>query len=526
MNLDISLKNNIKCTINTTEHYNIAVPVDNQHHIIAPPCADHSHTSPASTSAQNNVTHFNTNAEDQANRRTTAFWLPPPTIAPIEIGGWVGAIDAGANVNVNNITLCCHGQTHTECIGHISTEKERPATKDVDVVDLAEGTTSSPQADLKLYNIPTPYNNVLYHAPAHLVPGVLLKMHFVRYKELVEEELVGFDELIFKPFVSQSNDKITQQMNELLFNNPHYNDDDIVLSTKGIKSALVELWGKYCVHQDNTTTTPTEQAFQAKIDLLSKDINNVTITQLLLSIPQSFHTFLTTFSSSALVLCTFLPQCHQLMTYYDKHSEHRQEQQVKKDLIHIQQEYHQKQFENVVDKKDLSFVLDYSGKNSPYLPAKLMLIIIALFTPQYILSDLPSLDREDDGGVVAAHKVFFLYQQQQHEQQQQQQPQHEALAVYNIFNNINPSIIQHTAPSSSQPTTPPRNIYNLDIKRTNTEICWFPNNFITSPTESTHLNKDSHSTLIMADLRCASIASDATLCTPIIYPVVDMKQQQ
>jgi arylformamidase len=52
------------------------------------------------------------------------FWAPPVEIWPVVAGDFVGDTTKGGPVNFKNITLNPHGNgTHTECVGHISTEK-------------------------------------------------------------------------------------------------------------------------------------------------------------------------------------------------------------------------------------------------------------------------------------------------------------------------------------------------------------------------------------------------------------------
>ncbi len=52
-----------------------------------------------------------------------AFYLPPVEIEPFRSGDFTGSIIAGGPCNVNNIFFNPHGNgTHTESVGHISTE--------------------------------------------------------------------------------------------------------------------------------------------------------------------------------------------------------------------------------------------------------------------------------------------------------------------------------------------------------------------------------------------------------------------
>ncbi len=52
------------------------------------------------------------------------YWAPPVEVWPVVAGDFVGDTTKGGAVNFKNITLNPHGNgTHTECVGHISTEK-------------------------------------------------------------------------------------------------------------------------------------------------------------------------------------------------------------------------------------------------------------------------------------------------------------------------------------------------------------------------------------------------------------------
>jgi len=52
-----------------------------------------------------------------------AWNLEAPQIEPVQLRDWVGKVSEGASVNFNNITFNPHAHgTHTECLGHISSE--------------------------------------------------------------------------------------------------------------------------------------------------------------------------------------------------------------------------------------------------------------------------------------------------------------------------------------------------------------------------------------------------------------------
>lgn len=52
-----------------------------------------------------------------------AWYLKEPKIEPVKDGEWIGKVSEGASVNFNNIAFNPHAHgTHTECIGHITSE--------------------------------------------------------------------------------------------------------------------------------------------------------------------------------------------------------------------------------------------------------------------------------------------------------------------------------------------------------------------------------------------------------------------
>ena len=56
----------------------------------------------------------------------TCFYAEQPSAAPITSGDFIGSVDAGAPVNFYSMKLVPHGNgTHTECIGHISSNFEK-----------------------------------------------------------------------------------------------------------------------------------------------------------------------------------------------------------------------------------------------------------------------------------------------------------------------------------------------------------------------------------------------------------------
>jgi kynurenine formamidase len=52
------------------------------------------------------------------------FWAPPMETSPVVAGDFIGSTEKGGPLNFLNVTLNPHGNgTHTECVGHIATEK-------------------------------------------------------------------------------------------------------------------------------------------------------------------------------------------------------------------------------------------------------------------------------------------------------------------------------------------------------------------------------------------------------------------
>lgn len=52
------------------------------------------------------------------------FWAPMPEFSPVRAGNFVGSTAEGGSVNFFNVKINPHGNgTHTECVGHIATER-------------------------------------------------------------------------------------------------------------------------------------------------------------------------------------------------------------------------------------------------------------------------------------------------------------------------------------------------------------------------------------------------------------------
>lgn len=60
---------------------------------------------------------------DPVGRRANAWYAPPFAAEPVRFGDFVGSVAEGGSVNFKNVQLNPHGNgTHTECVGHISSE--------------------------------------------------------------------------------------------------------------------------------------------------------------------------------------------------------------------------------------------------------------------------------------------------------------------------------------------------------------------------------------------------------------------
>lgn len=54
-----------------------------------------------------------------------AWYVGDPRIEPVIAPGFIGSVEAGSSVNFFNISFNPHGQgTHTECLGHVTAEKQ------------------------------------------------------------------------------------------------------------------------------------------------------------------------------------------------------------------------------------------------------------------------------------------------------------------------------------------------------------------------------------------------------------------
>jgi kynurenine formamidase len=57
------------------------------------------------------------------DKNPIAWYIEKPEIEPVKFGDWVGKVSEGSSTNFNNIFFNPHGHgTHTECLGHITSE--------------------------------------------------------------------------------------------------------------------------------------------------------------------------------------------------------------------------------------------------------------------------------------------------------------------------------------------------------------------------------------------------------------------
>ncbi len=77
----------------------------------------------------------------------TAWYVPPTKIEPVRMDDWEGSVTSGASVNFNNITFNPHGNgTHTECLGHITSEAQSVNQQLKKYFFLAEVISIEPEA--------------------------------------------------------------------------------------------------------------------------------------------------------------------------------------------------------------------------------------------------------------------------------------------------------------------------------------------------------------------------------------------
>ena len=98
-----------------------------------------------------------------------------------------------------------------------------------------------------------------------------------------------------------------------------------------------------------------------------------------------------------------------LITVYSRKTENGDRVVVRED---IEQALHPGEAEALIlrtmPNDDLKRKTNYSGANPPYIESEAMRYLVHCGI-EHFLTDLPSVDREEDGGALAAHKAFWKY---------------------------------------------------------------------------------------------------------------------
>jgi hypothetical protein len=406
---------------------------------------------PQAHNSETPPTRTNSISATPCNHSVEAFWLPAAKIEPIQIGNWVGSIESGANVNCNLISFCPHGcGTHTECFAHISSTD----------------------------------GSILDHTPLGPLPSIMLTLPFNTYDSLLQPQTLStsYHNLPLWDSVLDGDNKAIDSNTSYRFLNPEYQPDDVIV---GPCSKFNQNIGFIQSIQTILKTLQNAYQIESSFNPMTDISINTPIDQLIGLIPANLLLLLQHFSKM-LIIRTFLPQTMLLKRENDTMS-----------FIDAQNDILTKYLLNgpVVPDPQNSLTQSsnviYNNTNPPYIPSQVMHIICQLFRPQHIISDLPSLDRENDGGMVLSHKIHF----------------------YDLWDHSNPNSAK-------------RNIKNVNAlipskKHTNTELCWFP-----APVPSQNdivTDMSSNGTILLCDLRVAPIQSDASPSQPLLYPILKLK---
>lgn len=226
-------------------------------------------------------------------------------------------------------------------------------------------------------------------------------------------------------------------------------------------------------------------------------------------IPSEILTLLRQFSSSSsssstLILKTYLPQL-MLSNDYKTNPTGQSLVKIQRELLSSPQTINN---DNNNDNNNNTII--FNNTNPPYIPSQFMSILTQLFQPTHIVSDLPSLDREDDGGKVLSHKLHFLSLYPTTPTLLNKNDPQQPLKLFEELENC----YKHQEGDDNSTITPPS-----IPQRTNTELCWFP---LPSQQSSSQQSSSSLplSSLVLIDLRVAPIDSDASPSIPIIYPLL------
>jgi arylformamidase len=144
-----------------------------------------------------------------------AWYLDAPKIDPVKFGDWVGNVEAGADVNFNNIYFNPHAHgTHTECVGHI--------TK-------------------KVHSINENLKQFFFFAEVVTIPPENVKGDFVISKKLLQFALGNKkrDAIIIRT-MPNTKEKLSKQYSNT---NPPYllEDAAIYLKETGVKHLLIDV---------------------------------------------------------------------------------------------------------------------------------------------------------------------------------------------------------------------------------------------------------------------------------------------
>ena len=150
-----------------------------------------------------------------SNSNVNAWYLDAPKMDPVKFGDWVGNVEAGADVNFNNIMFNPHAHgTHTECVGHI--------TK-------------------KVHSINENLKQFFFFAEVVTIPPEKVKGDFVISKKLLQFALGNKkrDAIIIRT-MPNTKEKLSRQYSNT---NPTYllEDAAIYLKETGVKHLLVDV---------------------------------------------------------------------------------------------------------------------------------------------------------------------------------------------------------------------------------------------------------------------------------------------
>lgn len=151
------------------------------------------------------------NGEDNVS----AWYIDPPSIAPVRLDDWVGAVKEGGDVNFNTIKFNPHSHcTHTETAGHITEE---------------------------VHSIHKNLNQFFFLAEVVTIPPEKHDGDFIISKRLLQYALGNKkrDAIVIRT-LPNARDKKTMKYDHT--NPPYLNEAAaIFLKTKGIKHLLVDL---------------------------------------------------------------------------------------------------------------------------------------------------------------------------------------------------------------------------------------------------------------------------------------------